>query len=228
MPIIANSKSEDKKSGETAIIGHSIYQERGSFMAFLVSGLAFLFIALCMFILFALALFQHGPAEFKLSTGLGEAVVELGGVKNLSEAEIHNFYIKAIDFYLPPLLLLIAAIICSIVGIRLLRAIGAGQQVIPPQDYEVLAPAIRDGNEKAISEYIRLSSLLGLTGTATKVGLTGLPLATIILTILLAIMGLFNQKFFDLAQLTLGAFIGSFVQKKGENISSTETKQEQP
>ena len=55
-----------------------------------------------------------------------------------------------------------------------------------------------------------------MTGTFTKVGLTGLPLATIILTIMLAILGIFNPQFFDLAQLTLGAFLGSYVQKRSE------------
>ena len=116
--------------------------------------------------------------------------------------------------------MVISALICTFVGISLLKAAGAvTQHVIPEKEYELLAPAIRDGNEKAISEYIRLSSLSGATGTFTKVGLTGLPLATIFLTIVLAFIGIFNEKFFDLAQLTLGAFIGSYVQKRGEGVA---------
>jgi hypothetical protein len=111
-----------------------------------------------------------------------------------------------------PLLLIVAAVICTFVGIRLLSSAGVvTQHVIPPQDRELLSGAIRDGNEKAISEYIRLSSLSGITGTFTKVGLTGLPLATIALTMFLAVL---NPKFYELAQLTLGAFIGSYVQKQ--------------
>jgi hypothetical protein len=111
----------------------------------------------------------------------------------------------------------LAAAVCVYVGIKLLGAAGAvSAQVIPTKEYDLLAPAIRDGNEQAISQYIRLSSLSGVTGTFTKVGLTGLPLATIILTIVLAILGIFNTQFFDLAQLTLGAFLGSYVQKQSE------------
>jgi hypothetical protein len=57
----------------------------------------------------------------------------------------------------------------------------------------------------------------GATGTFTKIGLTGLPLATILLTIFLGVAGLVNAQFFDLAKLTLGAFLGSFVQRQSEN-----------
>ena len=47
-------------------------------------------------------------------------------------------------------------------------------------------------------------------------GLTGLPLATIGLTIFFALMYAYGglEPFMDLAKLTLGAFIGSFVQKQ--------------
>jgi hypothetical protein len=62
-----------------------------------------------------------------------------------------------------------------------------------------------------------LSSLSGTTGTATKLGLTGLPLATVGLTIFFSVIAIFGvDGFLDLAKLTLGAFIGSFVQR---NIS---------
>jgi hypothetical protein len=141
--------------------------------------------------------------------------------------DTYNFYGRILSFLMAPLFMGISATICTIVGIRLLRAAGAvSQQVIPSQDFALLAPAIRDGNEKAISEYIRLCSLSGITGTFTKVGLTGLPLATIILTITLSILGVFNAKFFDLAQLTLGAFIGSYVQKRSEigGVGATRSK----
>ena len=69
---------------------------------------------------------------------------------------------------------------------------------------------------------MRLSSLSGFTGTFTKLGLTGLPLATVALTLIFAALallpvGLEGQKsFFDLTKLTLGAFIGSFVQRQVE------------
>jgi spore maturation protein SpmB len=135
----------------------------------------------------------------------------------LSERDIYNFYGGILSYSLPPAFCIVAAIICTIVGIRLLRSSGAvTTQVISPQDYQILGPAIAGGNEQAITQFIRLSSLSGMTGTFTKIGLTGLPLATIFLTILLAIMGLANPQFFDLAKLTLGAFLGSFVQRQSD------------
>jgi hypothetical protein len=45
-------------------------------------------------------------------------------------------------------------------------------------------------------------------------GLTGLPLATIGLTLFFSLLAIQYPNFMDLAKLTLGAFIGSFVQKQ--------------
>jgi hypothetical protein len=64
-----------------------------------------------------------------------------------------------------------------------------------------------------MTSYIRLSSLSGLVGTFTKIGLSGLPLATIGLTFIFTLLSVFGANFFDLARLTLGAFIGSYVQR---------------
>jgi hypothetical protein len=86
--------------------------------------------------------------------------------------------------------------------------------VLPPQDRKLLEDLIRDGNEKGIDQYVRLSSLSGTTGAATKLGLTGLPLATASLTIFFSALAIFGiNGFLDLTKLTLGAFIGSFVQR---------------
>lgn len=192
-------------------------------VVFLYSGLLFLFGALGLFILLGYNLFrisEMGP----IIEVPGSSVIEGVAPTTMTDRDIYNFYGRIFSFIMAPLFMGISAVICTIVGIRLLRAAGAvSQQVIPPQDFALLAPAIRDGNEKAISEYIRLSSLSGITGTFTKVGLTGLPLATIILTITLSFLGVFNAKFFDLAQLTLGAFIGSYVQKRSELSTTSPT-----
>jgi hypothetical protein len=140
----------------------------------------------------------------------------------LTDRDRYNFIGQLLSFFLGPVLLCFSGAVCAYVGIRLLKSAGAVvTHVIPPQEYELLSTAIRDGNEKAISEYIRLSSLSGTTGTFTKIGLTGLPLATIFLTIFLALIGIFVPKLLDLAQLTLGAFIGSYVQKKQGDVLPT-------
>jgi hypothetical protein len=196
---------------------------RGSIM-FLYSGLLFLFVALGLFALGGFSLYKVS----QLGTGITIFVEEPAtkGVSgqlsdqspmpaNLTERDRYNYYGRIISVFLGPVLLFLSAFCCAYVGIRLLRSAGAVERsVIPSQDYHVLAGAISAGNEKAISEYIRLSSLSGTTGMFTKIGLTGLPLATIFLTVLLCAVGIFVPKFLDLAQLTLGAFIGSYVQKK--------------
>jgi hypothetical protein len=103
--------------------------------------------------------------------------------------------------------------------IRLLRAAGVTtKEVLPQRDYAILSVAVQSGDDRAISEYIRLSSLTRVTGTFTHIGLTGLPLATIFLTIVLSLLGVFVPGFFDLAQLTLGGFIGSYVQKQRSDV----------
>ena len=184
---------------------------------FLYAGLFFLSVGLGLFILGGWSIFSlmlKGPIiEVPGSFDAAASAV-------LTERDRYNFYGRILSFFLGPLLLFLSAAVCSFVGNRLLKSAGAvATQVIPPQDYELLSAAIRDGNEKAISEYIRLSSLSGTTGTFTKIGLTGLPLATIFLTILLALLGIYVPKFLDLAQLTLGAFIGSYVQKKQTDVT---------
>jgi hypothetical protein len=186
---------------------------------FLMGGLAFLGTALILYVITGYMLFwlsQEGPnIMVPGSVDFGPNAKEPPGT--LSQRDIYNFFGRILSIMLAPLLSLFSAIICTVVGIRLLRSSGAvTTQVISPQDYPILGPAISAGNEQAISQFIRLSSLSGLTGTFTKIGLTGLPLATIFLTIFLGILGLANPQFFDLAKLTLGAFLGSFVQRQSD------------
>ncbi len=89
------------------------------------------------------------------------------------------------------------------------------QASIPIEDRALLEPMIMNGDEKAIDQYVRVSSLSGSTGVATKLGLTGLPLITVALTLVFSSLELYRPGagFMDLAKLTLGAFIGSFVQR---------------
>ena len=126
--------------------------------------------------------------------------------------------IQIVDYYLSiflaPLILLVSAVLTALMGYLLLRASGAsGREVIPVQDFPLLSNLLFTGNERGIDNYIRLSSLQGLTGLFTKVGLTGLPLATIALTLFFAVLAMFSEPFVDLAKLTLGAFLGSYVQR---------------
>ena len=117
-------------------------------------------------------------------------------------------------------------LVSAAVGYLLLRAAGtASKQVIPPQDYELLSRILVQSKEKGIDHYVRLSSLTGITGLFTKVGLARLPLATIGLTVVFTLLALWSSslgtQFFDLAKLTLGAFLGSFVQRKAGEMEKT-------
>ena len=124
--------------------------------------------------------------------------------------------------------LMFAAIVGSFLGGSLLRtALRASKQTIPNEDRDLLEPLIMDKSEEAINQYVRISSLLGSTGTFTKLGFTGLPLVTASLGLLLIVLALLwsssglSQDLMDLATLVIGAFIGSFVQRNVERGSGS-------
>jgi len=101
----------------------------------------------------------------------------------------------------------------ALVGLRLLGAAGTiAPKAIPSEDRALLEPLVREANKEAINQYVILSSLSGLTGTFQKIGFSGLPLATSVLTLLFCALSFANRDFLEFAKLTLGAFIGSFVQ----------------
>jgi hypothetical protein len=98
--------------------------------------------------------------------------------------------------------------------------------VIPPQDEKYLGPWLQRSPDP-IGDYTRLAGLVGGTGVFRKLEFSGMPLATISMTLVLCLFSLITPAvgrfvkvpeqlamgFFDLAKLTLGAFIGSFVTK---------------
>ena len=110
---------------------------------FLISGLVFLFGALALFGITAYIIYIFAPPY-----------LEVGYNVNTPE-EIMNLIISV---FTPLLFLGISATICVFAGLQLLAAAGAvSTQVIPPREYDLLATAIREGNEQAISQYIRTS-----------------------------------------------------------------------
>jgi len=163
------------------------------------------------------ALIALGTLTYRLSSlDLGEGLKFPEGMDTASEGAVTlmaNHYLSKLA---PSLMLLLAALVSSGIGYSLFRSAGtATRQTIPAQDAPLLYKLLLDNKEDAINLYIRLSSLTGITGTFTQVGLSGLPLATIVLTIFFSLLSLTgNQQLFDLAKLTLGAFIGSYVQRE--------------
>jgi hypothetical protein len=131
--------------------------------------------------------------------------------------------VALLAMYFPHGLLFLTTIASGYIGYKLVVASGASpENAIPPNHYNLLAPLIQEGKSDSIDQYVRLSSLSGFTGTFTKLGLTGLPLTTVALTLIFAALALLpvdaesQKSFFDLTKLTLGAFIGSFVQRQVE------------
>src|ERR1044072_153130 len=118
----------------------------------------------------------------------------------------------------PELVLSGMAAFIAILGVSLLRSGGLAStqpnRVISRAEWDALCDKVTEGKEEAFTQYIRLTSLTGFTGMFTKLGLSGLPLATIALTLFFSLLFLQHTEFLDLAKLTLGAFIGSFVQKQ--------------
>jgi hypothetical protein len=125
--------------------------------------------------------------------------------------------------YFGVLVVIFVGIACAFFALRLFSKAGSlTSQVIRPEDRRLLEPLICEPKREAISEYIRLASLSGFSGTFTKLGFTGLPLATVVLTLLLLGISVSpvdeetRKGVFDMAKLTLGAFLGSFVQRNIE------------
>ena len=117
--------------------------------------------------------------------------------------------------------LLIIAVIAATLGKRLLTtARMADARTIPYEDLPLVSQAVIDGKSEPIDQYVRLRSLSGISGNFTKLGVTGLPLTTVALTLMFSFIALLPvdaaAQFLDLAKLTLGAFIGSFVQGRVE------------
>jgi hypothetical protein len=117
--------------------------------------------------------------------------------------------------------LLLVGIVCALLGLRLLTTTQhALARTIPKEDLPMIQAAVIAGKPDPIDQYVRLRSLAGWAGTFTKLGVTGLPLVTVVLTLIFSFIALLPleraKDFLDLAKLTLGAFIGSFVQRSVE------------
>jgi|694.fasta_scaffold27079_7 hypothetical protein len=122
---------------------------------------------------------------------------------------LHNYGDRALAIFL--------IVFFSLIGLQLLGAAGkTTPRAIPSEDRALLEPLVRDANKDAISQYVILSSLGGFTGTFQKIGFSGLPLATAVLTLLFCFLSFAKPEFIEFAKLTLGAFIGSFVQRSSD------------
>lgn len=143
------------------------------------------------------------------------------GAERARLAEPHLEFSSFFSFYFREILVAAASVTALIMGNRLLRQVGINEQnTIPERDRDLVAEALKQGNEDVVRLYIQLRSLTGFTGGFTKLGLTGLPLTTVALTVFFSLLsfspGTVGTNFLDLAKLTLGAFIGSFVQRQVE------------
>jgi len=124
----------------------------------------------------------------------------------------------------PTIVLLLIGWITVATGRSLLTTVKFSEKrTIPLEDMPLIEEAVIRGNAEPIDQYLRLRSLTGVAGNFTKLQVTGLPLTTVFLTLVFSAIALipFREaglagQFLDLAKLTLGAFIGSFVQGRVE------------
>lgn len=130
--------------------------------------------------------------------------------------------------------LLIIAMVAALLGKGLLTSSRlADARTIPYEDLPLIRQAVIEGKTEPIDQYVRLRALSGMSGNFTKLGVTGLPLTTVFLTLvfafisLLPIQGSSVSAFLDLAKLTLGAFIGSFVQGRVEQRRQSDAQSPQ-
>lgn len=119
------------------------------------------------------------------------------------------------------LTLLVMAFVAATLGKQLLTTVRLAEaRTIPREDLHLVERAVIEGKPEPIDQYVRLRSLSGVSGNFTKIGVTGLPLTTVVLTLIFSVISLLPlqgaPEFLDLAKLTLGAFIGSFVQRQVE------------
>lgn len=122
------------------------------------------------------------------------------------------------------IVLLLIGYLTASMGRRLLTTVRlTDTRTIPIEDLPLVRDAVMKGSPEPIDQYLRLRSLSGIAGNFTKLQVTGLPLTTVFLTLVfagVALLPLANKQlpgqFLDLAKLTLGAFIGSFVQGRVE------------
>lgn len=129
-----------------------------------------------------------------------------------------NLFVWFMQHFSYHILAILFVIFLSFVGYLILaRSKETTPSVIPDEDRELLEPLVSNGNKDAIAQYVILSSLSGITGSFQQIGFTGLPLATSGLTMLFCLLTFFKPEFFDLAKLSLGAFIGSFVQRSSDS-----------
>jgi len=149
------------------------------------------------------------------------SIVTINGFQSLQNAEIpfRESLAMYLMIYSPPLSIAISAVVCISIGYMLLGQAGALVRTVIPREDQDFLKSLNKQDQESIEQYIRLTSLTGITGFFTKIGITGLPLATIALTIVFGALALLfdgaegTSRFFDFANLTLGAFLGSYVQK---------------
>jgi hypothetical protein len=127
-------------------------------------------------------------------------------------------------FASPPLVSIGIGAAALLAGLATMRSWRQAQSagIIPEPDRRIVESLLEKGSREGIEAYLDLSSLRGATVLFRRIGISGLPLATILLTLIFAGMSLLpsnphSDKYLEIARVALGAFIGSFVQKQQTN-----------
>lgn len=191
-------------------VGFSRQRQRQPDRVLMASGYAFVLVSLLCF---------GAIAYLKLEQSLGGKLLQHSQTW-IDIAERENGTIS----------LLIIAVIAAMLGKGLLQSEQMDcATTIPYDDLELVRQAVLEGKPDPIDQYVRLRALSGMAGNFTKLGITGLPLTTVALTLIFSVISLLSvngtsSAFLDLAKLTLGAFIGSFVQGRVDQRRSGDSR----
>lgn len=163
---------------------------------------------------------------------IGMTVIAFGAIVYMKVAQSFNPVLPPkiqslgdfLQYESATIILLVIGCITAFMGRRLLTSIRyADISTIPEEDIPLIRDAVIKGAPEPIDQYLRLRSLSGIAGNFTKLQVTGLPLTTVFLTLVFSGLAFIPHadkelpgQFMDLAKLTLGAFIGSFVQGRVE------------
>jgi len=146
----------------------------------------------------------HGAPDRQLFFTFGERIIVLCGylfvgasvlsfgmmgfVKFRSARDSVITYASWLDLVsreMPIITFLIIGVVTALLGQRLLTTAQMPYtRTIPKDDLPLVEDAVKQGKPEPIDQYVRIRSLSGWAGNFTKLGITGLPLTTVFLTLI--------------------------------------------
>ncbi len=204
------------------------------------------FIFLGVFVSSIIAIIKWFFEEYnQIANSFFSRLLESIGSDNIFDIGVFKLLIVSLGIYLVPFSIALTSILSALLSYFILvKAFAIDENIVISEDRQFLSDIVNfeklSNKYDPIDVFVKFKSLSGITGFFTKINITGLPLATILLTLIFCLLGVFSpdseaSRFFDFTNLTLGAFLGSYVQrtqdteeiKFSKNQSEPETTERQ-